>query len=117
MFTGSEYDYEAQNRQIVLEGTAILERTGESIARSNQIAIETEYVGNEVINELGEQREALLRTQSRLENANEQLNNTKSILRKMGRNVLYNKLILILIIVIEICILISLGYLKFFKKK
>ncbi|KAJ8935127.1 hypothetical protein NQ318_015782 [Aromia moschata] len=116
MFPRPEYDWEAHNRQVVLEGAAILERTGESIARSNEIAIETENVGNEVLSELGEQREALLRTRSRLENANEQLSQTKAILRKMGRNVIYNKLILILIILIEIVILISLGYLKCFKK-
>lgn len=115
MYSGSDLDWEAHNRQVVIEGTAILERTGESIARSNQIAIETENIGNEVINELGEQREALLRTQNRLEDANERLLTTKSILNKMGRNVVYNKFILILIIILEIIILLSISYLKFLK--
>jgi len=109
-------DWESHNRQVVLEGRAVLERTGESIARSNQIAIETETIGTEVISELNEQRETLLRTKSRLENADEQLDSAKSILKRMGRNAVYNKLILILIISIEIAILISLSYLKFFKK-
>ncbi|XP_018562842.1 vesicle transport through interaction with t-SNAREs homolog 1B [Anoplophora glabripennis] len=116
MSGGPDFDWEAHNRQVILEGTAVLERTGDSIARSNQIAIETENIGNEVINELGEQREALLRTRDRLENANEQLLNTKSILNKMRRNVVYNKFILIMIIIIEIIILLSLSYLKFIKK-
>ncbi|CAH1117242.1 unnamed protein product [Phaedon cochleariae] len=118
MYNARNYDdYEERNRQIVLEGTAVLERTGDSLARSQQIAIETEGLGNEVISELGEQREALLRTRDRLENANEQLSTTKSVLNRMSRNVVYNKLILILIIVIEVLILAALSYLKFFNKK
>ncbi|CAH2013351.1 unnamed protein product [Acanthoscelides obtectus] len=117
MYNSRDYDDpEERNRQIMLEGTRVLERTGESIARSEQIAVETETIGNEVISELGQQRESLLRTRGRLENANTQLDYTKSVLKKMGRNVIYNKLILILIIVIEVLILISLSYLKIFKK-
>ncbi|CAG9764057.1 unnamed protein product [Ceutorhynchus assimilis] len=110
-------DWEASNRQMVAEGTQVLERTGESIARSHQIAIETENIGTEVISELGEQREALLRTRGRLEDANSQLDSAKSIITKMGRNILYNKLILIMIIVLEIIILATLTYLNFFNKK
>ncbi|KAJ8912843.1 hypothetical protein NQ315_007975, partial [Exocentrus adspersus] len=118
MYSRLDSDYlapEISNRQLAFEGTAILERTGESIARSQAIAIETENVGNEVLNELGAQREALLHTQSRLENTNENLVKTKTILNKLGRNVIYNKVILILIILIELVILILLSYLKFLK--
>lgn len=110
------YDWDAHNRQVVLEGRAVLERTGESISRSNQIAIETETIGAEVISELNEQRESLLRTKGRLENTNQQLDRAKSILKQMGHNAIYNKVILILIIIIEIAILLCLSYLKFFKK-
>ncbi|XP_023019509.2 vesicle transport through interaction with t-SNAREs 1b [Leptinotarsa decemlineata] len=116
MYNGRDIDYEERNRQIVLEGTQILERTGESLARSHQIAVETEDIGNEVISELGQQRESLLRTRDRLGDANEELDNAKSVLRKMGREVLYNKLILVLIIITEVIILVSLIYLKFFKR-
>lgn len=109
-------DYEALNRQIILEGTQVLERTGESLARSHQIAIETENIGNEVINELGEQRETLLRTRNHLDNANEHLNDAKSITKRMTRNILYNKILLICIIVMEVAILLVLSYLRFFRK-
>nr|CAI5851569.1 unnamed protein product [Callosobruchus analis] len=89
MYNSRTYDdAEERNRQLILEGTRILERTGESIVRSEQIAVETETVGNEVISELGQQRESLLRTRDRLENANTQLDYTKSVLKKMGRNIL-----------------------------
>ncbi|XP_049763862.1 uncharacterized protein LOC126092363 isoform X1 [Schistocerca cancellata] len=49
-------------RRTVLEGHAALERTANSLARSQAIAAETETLGGEVIAELGEQRESLLRS-------------------------------------------------------
>lgn len=42
------YDWEDNNRRLVVEGTQVLERTSASLARSNQIAIETENIGTEV---------------------------------------------------------------------
>uniref|UniRef100_A0A2M4C472 Putative vesicle transport through interaction with t-snares protein 1b n=1 Tax=Anopheles marajoara TaxID=58244 RepID=A0A2M4C472_9DIPT len=108
-----DYDWTEHNRQQVLQGRQILERTSASLARSNQIAIETEHTGHEVISELEVQRESLLRSQRRLENANEHLSKSGAILRAMKRNVLYNKLILILIIVMEVVILAGMIYLKF----
>ncbi|CAH1104128.1 unnamed protein product [Psylliodes chrysocephalus] len=113
MYGGNDDDYEERNRQLIFQGTQVLGRTGESLARSTQIAVETEQIGNEVVSELGEQRESLLRTRTRLEDANEQLNSAKSLLKSMSRNVIYNKLILILIIVLEILILATVSYLKF----
>jgi vesicle transport through interaction with t-SNAREs protein 1 len=41
------YDEEA-NRRRVLEGRVILERTSDSLARSHQVALETEQIGTEV---------------------------------------------------------------------
>lgn len=113
MYNYGDVDWEARNRQILLEGTAILERTGESIARSNQVAIETEAVGAEVLSDLNDQRESLLRTKDRLSNADDQLDNSRNILRRMARDVLYNKAILILIIILEVAILGTVSYLKF----
>lgn len=109
-------NWDSRNRQLVLEGRAVLERTGESIARSTQIAVETENIGTEVISDLSDQRETLLRAKSRLTNADEQLDSAKNIIRRMKRNVLYNKLILVLIIILEAGILGVVSYLKFFKK-
>lgn len=36
------------NRQVVMQGQAALERTSASLARSTQVAIETENIGTEV---------------------------------------------------------------------
>ncbi|MPC60727.1 Vesicle transport through interaction with t-SNAREs 1B [Portunus trituberculatus] len=51
---------------LVQQGTAVLERTSASIARSTAIAVETEQVGTEVLGELGTQRDTLTRTRDRL---------------------------------------------------
>lgn len=109
---GDSYNWDERNRQTVLAGRQILERTSASLARSNQLAIETENIGTEVIGELGEQRESLLRSQRRLENANDGLRKSNVLLRAMQRNFFYNKLILILIIVMEVVILCGLLFIK-----
>ena len=43
-----------------------LANAGESIARSTQIAIETEQIGNDVLGELNDQGERLTRTNERV---------------------------------------------------
>lgn len=67
----------------------------------------------QVLGELGEQRESLLRTTRRLEDADQELSKSRIILRKLGREVVYNRIVLILIIFLEIAILIGLLVLKF----
>ena len=95
-------------------GTAALERTSESLDRSNAIIVESEQVGTEVLGELGSQRDTLVRTRERLGETGEEISRSKKIIRKIGRSVLYNKVLLILIIMLEICILGGLVYWKFF---
>lgn len=108
-------DYDTVNRRTLLNGVSTLEETNASIARSNQVALETEQIGTEVISDLNDQRETLLRTRNRLTNADDELSRSRYILKRMGHNILYNKIILILIIILEACILTSVVYLKYFK--
>lgn len=109
-------DWEAEHRRTLLDSRATLERSASSVARSQRVAAETEQVGTEVIVELGEQRETLLRAKRRLSQTDQELTKTQKILRTMTRRVLTNKFILILIIILEIGILAAVVYLKFFKK-
>lgn len=66
-----------------------------------------------MLGELGEQRESLLRTTRRLEDADQELSKSRIIIRKLSREVVYNKIVLILIIILEVAILIALLVLKF----
>ena len=57
---------DASNRAKLLQGHQSLQRASESIARSHQIAAETDQIGVEIIDELGTQRETLLRTKEKV---------------------------------------------------
>ncbi|XP_059490484.1 vesicle transport through interaction with t-SNAREs homolog 1B [Neocloeon triangulifer] len=101
-----DYEYEeSANRQRALQGYAILERTSQSLARSEQAALETERIGTEVLSELESQRESLLRTRQRLEDADEELSQARRVLNSMYKNIIANKIILCLIIILEMAIL------------
>ncbi|KAK2703438.1 vesicle transport through interaction with t-SNAREs homolog 1B-like [Artemia franciscana] len=100
--------------QAVAEGSRVLDRTAESLTRATRVAVETEDIGHQVLNDLGQQRETLVRTRDRLFDANEELTRTRRILRVMRLRIMTNKLILILIIVLESAILAALIYYKFF---
>lgn len=108
--------FKAEIRKQVKQGSAVLERTSASIARSTTIAIETEQVGTEVLGELGTQRETLTRTRDRLINTDAELSRSKRIIRSMSHHVLYNKILLIIIILLEMGILGGIIYWKFFMK-
>lgn len=98
----------------VRQGTAILERTSQSLYRTKQVALESEEIGTGVIQELSQQREVLVRTRDRLTDTDAELGRSRRILRSMSRVALTNKLVLIGIILLEMCILAGLVYYKFF---
>lgn len=66
----------------------------------------------QILSELSEQRESLLRTQERLHSATENLSKSRAALNAIRKNILYNKFTLILIILLEIGILIGIIVLK-----
>ncbi|XP_078037769.1 vesicle transport through interaction with t-SNAREs 1b [Augochlora pura] len=109
-------NWEDEQRRTLLAGNAILHSSTQSIARSQAVAIESENIATEVISELSEQRERLLRAKSRLTETDEELNKTKRILNTVRKRVLMNKFVLILIILLEITILGITVYLKFFHR-
>ncbi|XP_005991565.1 vesicle transport through interaction with t-SNAREs homolog 1B [Latimeria chalumnae] len=109
--------YLQSQRAVLLQGTESLNRASQSIERSHRIAAETDQIGTEIIEELGDQREQLERTKDRLINTGENLSRSRKILRSMSRRVMTNKLLLSVIIVVELGILGAVVYLKFFHKR
>ncbi|NP_001016960.1 vesicle transport through interaction with t-SNAREs homolog 1B [Xenopus tropicalis] len=104
-------------RALLLQGTESLNRATDSIARSHRIAAETDAIGTDIIEELGEQREKLERTKGRLVGTSENLSKSRKILRSMSRKIVTNKLLLSIIIILELAILGGLIYYKFFSKR
>lgn len=117
--------YSSQNQQsthlqsqraLLLQGTESLNNASQSIERSQRLANETEQIGTDIIEELGEQREQLDRTRNRLVNTGENLSKSRKILRAMARRLVTNKLLLGVIIIMELAILGAVVYLKFFRR-
>uniref|UniRef100_A0A2I3HN14 Vesicle transport through interaction with t-SNAREs homolog 1B n=1 Tax=Nomascus leucogenys TaxID=61853 RepID=A0A2I3HN14_NOMLE len=105
---------EHMNQAMLPQGNESLKQATQSTERSHQIAMETDRIGSEITEELGEQQDQLERTKSRLVNTRENLSNSRKILRSMSRKVTTNKLLLSIIILLELAILGSLVYYKFF---
>ncbi|XP_040266795.1 vesicle transport through interaction with t-SNAREs homolog 1B [Bufo bufo] len=103
-------------RALLLQGHESLNRTTDSIARSHCIAAETDAIGQDIVEELGGQREQLERTKDRLINTGENLSKSRKILRSMSRKIVTNKLLLSIIIILEVAILGGVVYFKFFRK-
>lgn len=107
--------WQYRERDTLVEGQRALERTAQSLARSERTALETEAVGAVVVTELGMQRETLLRASNRLDDVDHGLSQTRSILNAMTRKVFTNKILLILIIICECGILVALLFIKLHK--
>eukprot|EP00071_Canis_lupus_P003283 XP_003640058.1 vesicle transport through interaction with t-SNAREs homolog 1B-like [Canis lupus familiaris] len=103
-------------RALLLQGTDSLNRATRSIERSHRIATETDQIGSEIIEELGEQCDQLERTKSRLVNTSDNLSKSRKILRSMSRKVTTSKQLLSIVILLELAILGGLVYYKFFHK-
>lgn len=105
------------HRETLRESNAALLRTGESLLRSEQAALEAEAIGTGVISELGVQRESLVRARDRLVETDMHVGRSRRMIQAIKRRVFYNKLFLILVIVIEATTLCALLYVKLFKKR
>ncbi|XP_077998399.1 vesicle transport through interaction with t-SNAREs homolog 1B-like [Glandiceps talaboti] len=103
---------QASQRARLLQGTETLGRASESIERSHRVAAETDAVGIEIIDELGEQKEQLVRTRDRVHGMDQDLSRSRKILNSMGRRLMTNKLLLGMIILLELGILGAVLYLK-----
>lgn len=104
------------NRGRLLQMNDTLERTSNTLVNTQQIAAETDEVSVAVVDELGTQRESLLRTKERLIDTDVNLTRSRKILLSMYRRVMTNKLILIVIIIMELLILGGIVYYKFIRK-
>ncbi|XP_067895535.1 vesicle transport through interaction with t-SNAREs homolog 1B [Heterodontus francisci] len=109
-------NYSGSQRALLLQGTDSLNRATQSLDRSHRIAAETDQMGSDIIEELGEQREQLERSKDRLINTGENLSRSRRMLRAMSRRVVTNKLLLAIIILLEVAILGAVVYVKFFRK-
>ena len=80
------------------------------------MAVETEEIGDAIVSDLGLQRESLERSRARLQETDAELSRGRRVLVRLKVSTIYNKIILIFIILIELCIIAALVYWKWFSK-
>ena len=78
--------------------------------------MENEEIGDAIVSDLGLQRESLERSRARLQETNAELSRGRRILVRLKVSTIYNKIVLIFIIIIELCIIAALVYWKWFSK-
>lgn len=96
-------------------GNDILRGMNERVNRAEVICRESEVIATDTLGELANQRETLTRTRDQLNDANRDLGNTNSTLKTIHRRLIANKLVLIVIILMELVIIGCQVYLKFLK--
>lgn len=101
------------NRTKILRNTAAVDRTSAAIMRTEGLAAETEDIGNEITVELGQQREQLYRTRGMLDETDNALDKSRKHILNMARRAMTNKILLIVIIIVELGILGLCLYWKF----
>ena len=68
-----------------LTGLSSVRRADDALARTKRVAAENEEIGVEVLGELGTQREALQRTDGKLDATNAELSKSRKLLNTMHR--------------------------------
>lgn len=101
--------------EVLEENRKILLRTNDRLTSIKSIAVETEEIGSAIVQELGEQRQTLHGTRNRLEDIDSSRISSHRYVSAINRHVFHDKLMLILIIIIEACTLVGLIYIKFIK--
>ncbi|XP_065067759.1 vesicle transport through interaction with t-SNAREs homolog 1B-like [Rhopilema esculentum] len=114
---GDFSDPSVAHKNRMLEGLDSLQKSSASVERSQRIAAETDEVGVQIIGDLEDQRESLLRTRDKVKQAHSDLGRSRRILNSMAIRLATNKVILVIIIFLELIILGAVVYIRFFKSK
>lgn len=102
--------------EVFEENKKVLLRTNDHLNNMKSIAIETEEISTAIVQELGEQRQTLSSARDRLEDIDSTRLSSHRYVSAINRHVFQDRLLLILIIIIETCTLIGLVYIKYIQK-
>ncbi|KAL3102297.1 hypothetical protein niasHS_003706 [Heterodera schachtii] len=94
----------------LITNTERLERTSRKIEDAYRVTVETEQIGAEVLENLGQQRETLTRARGRMREADADLSRSNRMLSQMIRRVIQNRLILLVVAVVMMFSLLFLLY-------
>jgi len=107
-----DLDRETNQRNQIENTYGVVQESGQRLDNAHRIALETENIGTETLNNLGGQRKQLEKTRDYLDEIDQNLSFSQKILNAMNRRIITNKLILVLIILV---LLASIGLIVYFK--
>ncbi|WFD15657.1 t-SNARE VTI1 [Malassezia arunalokei] len=113
-YTDLEANDEAYQRQRLLQGTQVLERGSERLARSTRLALETEDVGAGILQDLQRQREQIEHSRDTLHGADAHIDRSSRTLQHMIRRAKQQKLVTTSIIVVLVLLILLILYAKLF---
>lgn len=93
MIVDMDLDRNDPQRQRLIQAHKMLDISNQRIVNSERIALESENIGIDILNELQAQRESLVRTSQALDNADRGLRQTDRTVTSMLRRNLFNKFI------------------------
>lgn len=100
-------------KQRLLDNSERVERTGKRIEDGYRVVLETQEIGNQVLQNLGEQRETIQRARNRLRDTNEDLGRSSRLLNSMVMRAIQQKVVLFTIgacFLIAVCLAIYLSF-------
>lgn len=106
-----EYDDSTNDQRArLLDNTERLERSTRRLEAGYRIAVETEKMGQEVIDNLHRDRETIQRTRTRLREGDDNLGKSSRVLNSMMRRIIQNRLLTFLIIIVMLVVIIVVIY-------
>ncbi|XP_047485565.1 vesicle transport through interaction with t-SNAREs homolog 1A-like [Penaeus chinensis] len=102
-----------EQRQSLLDNGDVLERTSMNLTQGHKIALETEHIGAQILNDLHSQRQTISRARERLRETDTDLDQSSRVLNTMLRRVLQNRFILIAVFVVLFIVIVIAIYVSF----
>eukprot|EP00127_Corallochytrium_limacisporum_P003110 Clim_evm39s146 gene=Clim_evmTU39s146 len=106
----SPLDRPDDRRQRLVQATDTMNQSSGRILNSQRLAAESEQIGVDILNSLGEQRSTIERTGRHLDEADEELGQASRVLRTMKRRVLGTKVIRYLLIALVLLLIALIIY-------
>lgn len=116
MYDSSDFDeltssgINSQQQRRLLDNSERIERTGNRLTEGYKTILETEQIGNAVLQDLSSQRESIKNSRSRLREANEDLRQSSRIMNSMIMRSLRERAVLVGVIAIFVVVVLSTFY-------
>ncbi|KAJ2945387.1 hypothetical protein O0L34_g190 [Tuta absoluta] len=95
-----DWNGENEQHQKLLDNTERLERTGKTLTEGYRVVLETEQIGNAVLQDLSVQRETIQRSRGRLRETDEHLSRSNRLVNSMMVRALQDRFVMVMVFVV-----------------